>query len=80
MTHPTPALPLIAIESKHCPKCQGPMMLARIVPGRLNFDLRTFECVKCDHVQKVLTATDPMADYGPRDATDTPCSNRATHR
>jgi ssDNA-binding Zn-finger/Zn-ribbon topoisomerase 1 len=54
------AIPLIAVESDPCPKCQGPMMLARIAPGRLNFDLRTFECVKCDHVEKVLVATDPM--------------------
>jgi hypothetical protein len=36
------------------------MMLARIKPGRLNFDLRTFECVKCDHVEKLLVPTDPM--------------------
>jgi hypothetical protein len=35
-------------------------MLARIVPGRLNFDLRTFECAKCDHVEKIVIATDPM--------------------
>jgi hypothetical protein len=35
-------------------------MLARIRPGRLNFDLRTFECVKCNHIEKALVATDPM--------------------
>jgi hypothetical protein len=56
----TATIPLVAIESDVCPKCQGPMMLSRIMPGRLNFDLRTFECVKCDHVEKVLAATDPM--------------------
>ena len=62
MTDPnsTSAIPLIALESKQCPKCQGPMVLARIKPGRLNFDLRTVECVKCDHVEKVMTAADPM--------------------
>ena len=64
MTQPnlTTAIPLIAIECKHCPKCRGPMMLARINirPGRLNFDLRAFECVKCDYVEKIMTATDPM--------------------
>jgi hypothetical protein len=32
---------------------RGPMMLSRIVPGCLNFDSRTFECVRCDHVEKV---------------------------
>ena len=56
----TATIPLIAIESDVCPKCQGPMMLSRIMSGRLNFDSRTFECVKCDHVEKVLVATDPI--------------------
>jgi hypothetical protein len=36
------------------------MMLSRIRPGRLNFDARTFECVKCSHVEKVLVPSDPM--------------------
>ncbi len=54
------ATPVIALESGPCPKCEAPMMLARIIPGRLNFDLRTFECIKCDHVEKVLVATDPI--------------------
>jgi hypothetical protein len=36
------------------------MTLARVMPGRLNFDLRTFECVRCDHVEKILVPIDPM--------------------
>jgi hypothetical protein len=52
--------PLIAVESDPCPKCLGPMTLARIMPGRMNFDVRTFECVRCDHVEKVLVPSDPM--------------------
>ena len=36
------------------------MVLARIMPGRLNFDSRAFECVKCDHAEKILMAADPM--------------------
>ena len=49
MTNPnsTAAIPLIAIESRQCLKCQGPMVLAHIMSGGLNFDLRTFECAKC---------------------------------
>jgi hypothetical protein len=35
------------------------MMLARIEPGPAHFDLRTFECPKCAHVQKTLVK-DPM--------------------
>jgi hypothetical protein len=47
------------IESRHCLKCQALMVLARIAPARLGFDSQTFECVQCDHVEKVLAATDP---------------------
>lgn len=36
------------------------MVLSRIVPGRLKFDLRTFECFECDHIEKVLVAIDPI--------------------
>jgi hypothetical protein len=36
------------------------MVLARIAPGRMNFNLRTFECAGCDHVLKKLVAVDPM--------------------
>jgi hypothetical protein len=37
------------------------MMLSWIRPARLNFDARTFECVKCSHVEKILVASgDPM--------------------
>jgi len=50
----------VAIETPACPKCQGSMMLSRIRPGRLNFDARTFECVKCSHVERILVASDPM--------------------
>jgi len=36
------------------------MMLARIMPGPKGFDLRNFECDKCDHVVTVTIPTDPM--------------------
>jgi hypothetical protein len=36
------------------------MMLARNMPGPLTLDSPTFECVKCDHAEKALLATDPM--------------------
>jgi hypothetical protein len=32
------------------------MMLARIMPARPGFDLRTFECPKCDDVHEVMVA------------------------
>lgn len=52
--------PAVAIEGQECPKCQSPMMLSRTMPGRLKFDARTFECVKCEHVGKILVAIDPI--------------------
>jgi hypothetical protein len=51
---------LSAIERPPCAKCQKPMMLARIAPGPTGYDLRTFECAKCDHVHTTFVATDPM--------------------
>ena len=50
---------LIPIERPRCPACQGRMMLARIEPSPGGADLRTFECPKCEHVQKMLVE-DPM--------------------
>jgi hypothetical protein len=50
---------LLPIDRPPCQKCQGRMMLARIEPGPAHFDLRTFECPKCAHVQKTVVK-DPM--------------------
>jgi hypothetical protein len=50
---------LLPIERPRCPKCQGRMMLAQIERGPGGTDLRTFECRKCEHVQKML-AGDPL--------------------
>jgi len=38
------------------------MSLARISPGPLEYDLRTFECTKCDDVHTELVATDQSSD------------------
>jgi len=42
-----------------CPKCQTTMMLALITRSPSGFD-RTFECLPCDHVQRVAALVDPM--------------------
>ena len=34
------------------------MMLARIMPARMGFELHTFECPKCDHVHEMMVETD----------------------
>jgi hypothetical protein len=37
------------------------MILARIKPARVGFELRTFEGVNCDHVDKVIAETKSMS-------------------
>jgi hypothetical protein len=36
------------------------MSLARIAPGPKGFDIRTFECGKCDYVHIISVEKDPM--------------------
>jgi len=50
----------IAVQPHLCPKCLGPMILTRIKPSRLGFEMRTFQGVNCHHVDKVVTETDSM--------------------
>jgi hypothetical protein len=59
MTHYPAAIPLLAIHELHCPNCRTRMMLARIAPGPTGFELSTFDCPKCDHVEKIAIASDP---------------------
>ena len=51
---------LTSIERPHCSKCLTRMSLSRIAPGPKGFDIRTFECGKCEHVQILSVETDPM--------------------
>jgi hypothetical protein len=53
-------IPLLAIQRLRCPKCHTRMALARISPGPTGFELRTFDCSRCDHVEKIAIASDPM--------------------
>ena len=50
----------IAIQPHTCPKCLGPMILTRIKPARIGFEMRTFQGVNCHHVDRVVTETDLM--------------------
>jgi hypothetical protein len=36
------------------------MMPVHISPGPTGFELRTFDCSKCAHVEKIVIALDPM--------------------
>jgi DNA polymerase III alpha subunit (gram-positive type) len=37
-----------------CPKCTAQMYLARIQPEKPGFDLRTFDCPRCQHVESTV--------------------------
>jgi hypothetical protein len=60
MTDYPATIPLLAIQRLRCPKCQTRMTLACISPGPTGFELRTFDCAGCDHVEKIVIALDPM--------------------
>ena len=51
---------LIPIQRPRCPRCQNRMMFSFIMPGRPGYDVRTFECVKCDHIETRMICSDPM--------------------
>jgi hypothetical protein len=48
------------IKRPACARCHAHMMLDRIMPARRGFDLRIFECPKCDHVHEVIVATEAL--------------------
>jgi transposase-like protein len=48
----------VHIHRPVCPSCHAHMMLARIMPVSVGFDLRTFECPKCDQIREVMIETD----------------------
>ncbi|MDB5635264.1 MAG: hypothetical protein JWP51_172 [Bradyrhizobium sp.] len=54
--------PLIASRRRRCPKCDARMRLARVARGSSNFDIRTFDCPRCDHTHIVTVATDLVSD------------------
>jgi len=53
--------PPCVIERPRCQHCQARTMLARMAPGPAGYELRTFECPRCDHVQRALVVSDPMS-------------------
>lgn len=54
--------PLVAGQQPHCPKCDSAMHLLRVARGPSGFDIRTFDCAKCDHAHIVTVATDLVSD------------------
>jgi hypothetical protein len=50
------------IKRPLCPACQTSTKLARVTPGPIGFDIRTFECPACNHVHQTVVELirDPM--------------------
>jgi hypothetical protein len=59
-SHMRPEPSLIPVERPRCPRCQNRMMFAFIMPGPPGYDVRNFECVKCDHIETRMICKDPM--------------------
>src|ERR1700730_9949016 len=60
MTDYPAAIPLLAIQQVRCPRDHTRMRLTRISPGPTGFELSTFDCSKCDHVEQLAIPSDPM--------------------
>ena len=58
-TRPEPCL--LPIRRPGCPNCESRMMLAAIMPGPVGFELRKFECRKCNHSHTHAVANDPLS-------------------
>jgi predicted RNA-binding Zn-ribbon protein involved in translation (DUF1610 family) len=43
-----------AITRPPCPKCGATMIIARIEPHTPGYDMRTFECPACDHLESAV--------------------------
>ena len=50
------------IQRPLCAVCQTRTMLARVTPGPIGFDIRTFECPACKHISQTVVELlfDPM--------------------
>jgi hypothetical protein len=60
MTDYPAAIPLLGIHRLRCPNCRTRMKPAQISPGPTGFELRTYDCANCAHVEKIVIALDPM--------------------
>jgi hypothetical protein len=55
-TQPNPVLSVAEIGVLNCSGCGKPMRLSCIEPAKPGFDLRTFECAKCNTDETFLVA------------------------
>jgi hypothetical protein len=55
-THPDPIYSRAEIGILACSKCGNPMRLSQIEPAALGYDVRTFECAKCNSSERFSVA------------------------
>lgn len=55
-THPDPLYSRAEIGILACSKCGNPMRLSHIEPAAPGYDVRIFECAKCDSSERFLVA------------------------
>jgi hypothetical protein len=55
-TQPNPLFSVAEIGILNCPRCGKPMRLTCIEPDKPGFDLRSFECAKCNTSEAFLAA------------------------
>jgi hypothetical protein len=53
-SYPAPTLSRDRLMEAPCTKCAAKMVLARIEPAKPGYDLRTFECTKCNNVDQYI--------------------------
>jgi hypothetical protein len=51
---------LLPMQRPRCPKCRARMLTADLSPGPDGFESRTFECLRCNHTEKRILASDPL--------------------
>lgn len=51
----------IAIRSHCCPACSGPMILTLTKPSGIGSEMRVFQGVNCDHVDRIIAETKSMS-------------------
>jgi hypothetical protein len=55
-THPNPLHSRSEIGILACSKCGNPMRLSQIEPAARGYDVRTFECVRCNSSERFSVA------------------------
>jgi hypothetical protein len=52
--------PLATFDRLRCPRCQTKMQLEHLTEGPVGFEHRMLQCPKCNHVESVVVASNPL--------------------